>query len=156
MANPFARMALIVIAGAVANLPDSAASARTLEQQQQCLALALYWEARGEGRPGMLAVGWTILNRVASPEFPATPCDVVYQGGERPGCQFSFYCDGKSDRPRHRHSWHRSMIIAALLLTRPPPDPTAGALYFHSTSVNSRWHRQRPRTVRIGQHMFYR
>jgi len=30
----------------------------------------------------MVAVGWTILNRSQSQPFPATPCGVVYQGGE--------------------------------------------------------------------------
>ena len=76
------------------------ASARSLHEEQQCLALAMYWEARGEGRHGMIAVGWTILNRAKSENFPATPCVVVYQGGERSPCQFSWWCDGKSDQPR--------------------------------------------------------
>lgn len=47
------------------------------DEQLDCLALALYWEARGDGRRGMTAVGWTVLNRVDSPKFPATPCAVV-------------------------------------------------------------------------------
>ncbi len=130
--------------------------ARSLEAEHQCLALALYWEARGETRHGMIAVGWTILNRAQSSEFPATPCAVVYQGGERPPCQFSWWCDGKSDRPRDRNSWIQARVIAAELLVNPPPDPTGRALFYHSTSIRVPWKRKRTRTARIGNHIFYR
>lgn len=124
--------------------------------EQQCLALSLYFEARGEGREGMVAVGWTILNRVQSRAFPATTCTVVRQGGERPPCQFSWWCDGKSDRPRDRHSWNLAMLIAGELLFDPPPDPTGGSLYFHTTYVDPRWNRAMVQTTRIGSHVFYR
>ena len=130
--------------------------ARGLQQEHRCLALALYWEARGESRRGMVAVGWTVLNRSRSPEFPSTPCEVVFEGGEKPPCQFSWWCDGKSDRPRDHDSWIRARVIAARLLTDPPPDPTGGALFYHSTSIRVPWTRPRRRTVRIGNHIFYR
>lgn len=65
---------------------------------QQCLALAMYWEARGEGRRGMVAVGSVVLNRVADNRFPNTLCAFVHQGGEIPPCQFSWWCDCKSDK----------------------------------------------------------
>ena len=134
----------------------ASSQARNLQQEHRCLALAMYWEARGESRRGMVAVGWTILNRSRSPEFPATPCDVVLEGGEKPPCQFSWWCDGKSDRPRDRNSWIRARVIAAQLLTDPPPDPTGGALFYHSTSIRVPWTRPRRRTARIGNHIFYR
>ena len=132
------------------------AKARSLEAEHQCLALALYWEARGETRRGMVAVGWTILNRAQSSEFPATPCAVIYQGGEQAPCQFSWWCDGKSDRPRDRDSWIQARVIAAELLVNPPPDPTGKSLFYHSTSIGVPWKRKRTRTTRIGNHTFYR
>jgi len=132
------------------------AGAASLRDEQTCLALSIYWEARGEGRRGMIAVGWTVLNRVRSPLFPATPCGVVRQGGEIPPCQFSWWCDGKSDRPRDRRSWQQALIVAGELLVKPPPDPTGGSLYYHSTSVRPSWGRSRIRTARIGAHLFYR
>ena len=138
------------------SLYASDADARRLRDEQRCLALAIYWESRGEGRQGMVAVGWTILNRARSVHFPATPCGVVYQGGERGPCQFSWWCDGKSDRPRDRKSWTRARIIAAELLVDPPPDPTNGALFYHSRSIPVPWTRKRIRTTRIGNHIFYR
>ena len=110
-------------------------SASTNEDEHHCLALALYWEARGETDAGMIAVGWTILNRVASPDFPDTPCKVIYQGGEKPPCQFSWWCDGKSDKPRSQKSWVKARLVAADLLTNPPSDPTKGALFYHSSGI---------------------
>lgn len=44
-----------------------------------CLAQNIYFEARGEGINGMTAVGAITLNRVHSPDFPNTICDVVFQ-----------------------------------------------------------------------------
>ena len=105
--------------------------ARSLHDEHQCLALAMYWEARGEGRHGMIAVGWTILNRTRSDHFPTTPCAVVYQGNERSPCQFSWWCDGKSDRPRDRISWTKARIIAAGLLFDPS---SCGALPVRRTT----------------------
>lgn len=125
-------------------------------RQQECLALAMYWEARGEGRHGMEGVGWTVLNRVDSSQFPSTPCAVVYEGGERPGCQFSWYCDGKSDWPSDRETWRQAMRTAADLLTRPGADPTGGALFFHAAGAGTAWHGRLLRTATIGGHVFYR
>ncbi len=125
-----------------------------MRAEQRCLAQAMYWEARGEGLRGMIAVGWTVLNRVSSAHFPPTPCAVVHQGGEQPPCQFAFWCDGKSDRPKDADSWRAALGVAAKLLHDPPRDPTRGALYFHNTSV--RTPRRGIRTARIGRHTFYR
>jgi len=121
---------------------------------QRCVALAMYWEARGEGREGMLAVGSVVLNRVDDERFPDSVCGVIYQGGETPPCQFSWWCDGKSDRPTQQSAWLASLDLARELLTDRPRDSTDGALFFHNTSIKSPWRRQR--TARIGNHVFYR
>lgn len=121
-----------------------------------CLALSLYWEARGEGRDGMVAVGSVVLNRMRHESFPDSPCKVVYEGGETPPCQFSWWCDGKSDRPRSATSWAKARELAQELLTDPPPDPTEGALFFHSVNIKAPWHIERTRTVQIGRHVYYR
>jgi len=150
------RMIVLGLICVLASLYANDASARSLHEEQQCLALAMYWEARGEGRHGMIAVGWIILNRAGSGHFPATRCAVVYQGSEQSPCQFSWWCDGKSDRPRDRYSWTWARIIAADLLVNPPRDPTNGALFYHSKIIPVPWTRTRVRTARIGNHIFYR
>ncbi len=126
------------------------------QRAQECLGLAIYWEARGEGSRGMQAVGSVVLNRVASKRFPNDVCAVVYQGGETPPCQFSWWCDGKSDRPRHISQWQAALTTAEDLLASRSRDITRGALYFHSTSVRPSWHKKLKRTVKIGNHIFYR
>ena len=123
------------------------------QRAQECMALAIYWEARGEGMRGMQAVGSVIKNRARHRAFPDTVCEVVFQGGETPPCQFSWWCDGKSDRPRNLNAWRTAMRAAEQVL-HGHPDPTRGALYFHSTQVKPKWRLQR--VARIGQHVFYR
>lgn len=151
-----ARTAVMVLVLLLTLLSADDANAASRQEEQRCLALSLYWEARGEGRHGMVAVGWTVLNRIHSRDFPATPCEVIREGGEAPPCQFSWWCDGKSDRPRNRDSWRQALMIAAELLYDPPADPTGGSLFYHSTSIRSPWLGKRTRTARIGAHVFYR
>ncbi|XOV83371.1 MAG: cell wall hydrolase [bacterium] len=152
---------LMLFAGcaSASNVSPSARSGNTAETPdhsaaKHCLALAMYWEARGEGEQGMLAVGSVVQNRVDSQLFPDTVCEVVKQGGEKPGCQFSWWCDGKSDRPTNKKVWRQAQILASQLLKGRFDDPTRGALFFHHVSLEQPW--DRPRTRRIGDHYFYR
>ena len=144
-----------LLAVSTPNLHAHATYDRT-PQAHQCLSLAMYWEARGEGPRGMVAVGSVVMNRVVHADFPSSVCAVVYQGGETSGCQFSWWCDGKSDRPRDYSQWQLAARLANDVLRGATSDPTRGALFFHATGISSRWHRSRPRTARIGNHVFYR
>jgi spore germination cell wall hydrolase CwlJ-like protein len=135
---------------------SAAASTEPPPDAVDCLALALYWEAKTEGPEGMLAVASVVLNRVAHPQFPSTVCGVVKQGGERPPCQFSWWCDGASDRPTETRAWQLARSLARDSLGRTPRDATKGALFFHNTSIATPWVRKRVRTVLIGRHVFYR
>ena len=145
--------ALLVGAGLMLSGPSVAAADET---EAHCLALALYWEAKTEGREGMLAVASVIFNRVAHPQFPNTVCAVVEQGGRTPPCQFSWWCDGKSDRPTEPGNWASARALAAEALRQSPEDRTEGALFFHNTQITNPWVRKRQRTVQIGRHIFYR
>lgn len=123
----------------------------------ECLSLAMYHEARSEPGLGLRAVGHVIMNRVADPRFPDTVCGVVKQGGEVPPCQFSWWCDGKPDRPVYTGLYRRAEVLAYLLLTTSDDeDPTDGALYFHAYHVAPFWSENFQRTVVIGNHEFYR
>ena len=135
---------------------ESAAAADSRAQATQCLALAMYWEAKAEGTAGMRAVGQVVLNRVAHPKFPGTVCGVVRQGGEHPPCQFSWWCDGKSDQPTEAQPWALAQRLARGLLADRTRDPTRGALFFHSARISTPWALPRQRTVQIGRHIFYR
>jgi hypothetical protein len=116
----------------------------------------MYFEARSEGPEGMRAVGSVVLNRIASDEFPGTACAVVYEGGETPPCQFSWWCDGRSDAPTNSEHWETALALAAEMLEERGDDPTDGALFFHSADIPVPWQLERKRTVQILGHVYYR
>ena len=133
-----------------------APSVRAQDDAAHCLALATYWESKGCCPEDLSAVGWVVLNRLADQAFPNAVCEVVKEGGETPPCQFSWWCDGKSDRPVEARPWATAMRIAERALRSAPSDLTRGALFFHNTAIETPWVRERQRTVQIGQHVFYR
>ena len=121
-----------------------------------CLALNIYHEARGEPLEGQVAVAYVVLNRKDRPTFPDTICGVVLQGGEaRHWCQFSWYCDGRSDRPLDRVAWERAKAVAMSVLLE-EDDPTGGAVYYHTVDVRPTWASRFTVTATIGRHIFYR
>lgn len=122
-----------------------------------CLALNVYHEARGEPETGRVAVAWVVVNRAVDTRFPPTVCEVVLQGGERlHRCQFSWWCDGRSDRPRETEAWRRALVTAGRVMQGEEPDPTGGALYYHALEVRPAWRLRFEATATIGRHIFYR
>lgn len=126
--------------------------------EMRCLALNVYWEARAEPLEDRWAIAHVTLNRVASPDFPDSICEVVEQGGEQPlgGCQFSWWCDGRSDTPFEDEAWREARRLAQRALTAPLPDPTGGALFFHNDSIEPAWAGEKQRLRQIGAHIYYR
>jgi hypothetical protein len=123
----------------------------------ECLATAIYFEARGETLQGQAAVAEVILNRVESPDFPDTVCGVVNEGSDRRhACQFSFSCDGKPDRPRDALAFKLAGRIADYLLQGGARTLTHGATHFHARRVEPGWARADSATTRIGRHVFFR
>jgi spore germination cell wall hydrolase CwlJ-like protein len=127
------------------------------DAQWQCLAEAIYFESRGEPIEGQVAVAEVVLNRVDDRQFPKTVCGVTNQGvGSGRGCQFSYACDGLSDRMKSAVARERSEKLAALMLEGQPRTITDGATYFHTRAVRPDWSRRFTRTAAIGHHLFYR
>ena len=126
----------------------------------ECLALNIYFEARGESLKGRQAVGNVTMNRVLDPGFPDTVCGVVRQGAlsgkKRRGCQFSWWCDGRSDRPVDQRAWADSHDLALSVYWDRSRDPTDGALWFHADYVSPDWAEVFDRGPQIGRHLFYR
>ena len=123
------------------------------DDQWDCLRQALYFEARGESLRGQFAVAEVILNRVDSPDFPGTVCNVVHSRG-RGQCAFSYVCDGVRSMS-DAVSRDRAGRIARVMLDGAPRSLTTGATYFHANYVNPNWG-QRVHTASIGAHIFYR
>jgi N-acetylmuramoyl-L-alanine amidase len=126
------------------------------DEQLGCLAKNAYFEARGEGEEGMLAVAHVTLNRVAHPKYPEQICAVVHQGAERFPCQFHWVCDGTPDRIRDMAQWDVAQEVARRAMMEPDADPTRGALYFHNVSLSPKWAKGRyEQATIIGQHVFF-
>ncbi|HRO11180.1 cell wall hydrolase [Amaricoccus sp.] len=127
------------------------------DEAWQCLAEAIYFEARGEPLEGQVAVAEVVLNRVSDRRFPRTVCGVTKQGaGSGKGCQFSYACDGNSDVMKSALARSRAEKLAAMMLAGRARTVTDGATYFHTRSVRPSWSSRMVRTASIGHHLFYR
>ncbi len=162
----FPKLALVSILSllAFALYGGTAAQARTNasgtvdgDRELKCLALNIYFEARSEPEAGKFAVGHVVMNRVAHKRFPKSICRVIRQGGQvrRHRCQFSWWCDGKTDRPRDAAAWDNSKRIAKMVYTGISEDPTDGALWYHADYVKPNWRHDFQRGPKIGRHVFY-
>jgi spore germination cell wall hydrolase CwlJ-like protein len=149
-------LGLLLAAALLCPMPAVVEAGDSEEGELACLAQTLYWEAKTEGRDGMLAVAWVILNRMRDGEYPRSVCGVVKQGREKPGCQFSYWCDGKPDTPKPDEAWALAQAVAKEMLSSPPPDPTGGAVFYHAAGTRAPWSTSRVRTARIGRHVYYR
>lgn len=126
-------------------------------REANCLAEAVYYEARSESRSGQVAVAQVIQNRVDSKHYPDSICGVVYQGSERTtGCQFSFTCDGSMDRTPKGKSWDRSENVARFVLSEAPRSLVGRSTHYHTTQIDPHWSGSLQKTGQVGSHIFYR
>jgi spore germination cell wall hydrolase CwlJ-like protein len=128
-------------------------------RERNCLATAVYFEARGESARGQKAVAEVILSRTRVPGRPKSICGVVYEGSKRStGCQFSFTCDGVADRVHNGDAWRQAQRIATnVMRTGGKVNPVAGgATFYHADYVSPGWASRMVKVASIGQHVFYR
>lgn len=103
-----------------------------------------------------MAVAQVVLNRAHDRRYPKQICGVVWQGQERRHrCQFSFACDGKSDKPRDAAAWSNAVSLARLAITGQLRDITGKATHYHADYVKPAWGRALNKTTKIGRHLFY-
>ena len=138
------------------------------DRQRTCLAVNIYFEAGNQPFSGKLAVANVVLNRVESPQFPNTICEVVkqtkkYRESWRTGelipvrgqCQFTWFCDGKPDEPKDSNTLLESFRVADIAMTN-EIDITNGALFYHADYSNPYWSDNLERLVQIETHIFYK
>lgn len=122
----------------------------------KCLADNIYFEGRNQPWIGQVAIGQVTLNRTKNHFFPETICEVVKQGYGFKKCQFSWYCDGRSDIPREKTAYSDSLKVAMFVLSESFPDVTGGAQWYHAVYINKPfWAHRMKETVRINDHIFY-
>lgn len=119
--------------------------ARSLE----CLALNVYYEARGESLTGQYAVAEVTMNRKAALGYPKTVCEVVYQ-------KSAFSWTGEAVYQPGGREWQRALKVAEDVYHQRHTPALPGVLHYHATYVRPEWAKERERVARIGRHVFYR
>jgi len=160
-------MAILVSISSNPTIPNEKGIQTIQDPQIACLTQNIYHEARNESTAGWIAVADVTMNRVKSEAFPNTICEVVYESphyrSQNDGklypyknrCQFSWYCDGKSDKINNMKKYMQIYKVAKMTY-RNNLDITDGALYYHADYVNPHWASKMKVTARIDAHIFYR
>lgn len=134
------------------------------EKDRDVLARTLWGEARGEGLAGMVAVAWTIRNRVDDGK------DKSWWGEGYAGvCQkpYQFSCWNRNDPNYQFLSGARAIpfrelaqcrIAADQVIDGKVPDPTGGATHYYATTMPSapKWVVGAKQTLELGHHRFFR
>ena len=124
--------------GSLYETPKSKRLTKSLPDQHSILAENAYFEARGEGLEGMIAVTNVVSHRVSDSEFPKTYYDVITQPK-----QFSWL---NTKAPRvidDEASWELAQRVADLELRGKLPDLVNGARFYAN-----------PRKVDISRHQW--
>ena len=134
---------------------------KTVDKKElDCMASNIYFEASTQERIGKIGVAQVTMNRVRSPEFPNSVCEVVYQGPKNKKnkrlCQFSWYCDGKPDIIRNKRVWRECVYVAKYVILGGVPDITYNSTHYHADYVQPWWAKKMEKTVKLGDHIFYR
>lgn len=134
----------------LAALVADRAGATPRNAQEDCLAGAIYFEAKGESLEGQLAVAKVIINRASSGRFAPSLCGVVFQSG-----QFSFVRGGRMPviAKSSRH-WSNAVAVAQIARDGVWESAAPKALFFHARHVSPGW--RLTRVAAIGNHIFYR
>ena len=127
------------------------------QSEVNCLAEAVYYEARSESTEGQMAVAEVVMNRVHDSRFPKSVCAVVYQGRYRDtGCQFTFTCDGSLRSKPYGIAWDRAKAVALHVRMGLSKPVTNRATHYHTDYVNPYWSAGLIETAEVGTHVFYR
>ncbi len=122
-----------------------------LDEQTNCLATAVYFEARGESVEGQLAVARVVINRAASGRYPPDWCSVVKQPA-----QFSFVRHGAFPlADTDSDAWRKAEAIAELASANIVPSVASNVLWYHADYVNPSWGHRLNIAEKIGAHIFY-
>jgi len=132
----------------------AAAPATLILSQQRdlvCLAMNIYHEGRGESARGQAAIAAVTMNRLRSPRYPNSVCQVVWQRK-----QFSWtLLHSRHHVIDDAQAWRRAMNIAELFLGGARLALVSEATHYHTVDVQPFWSKNIPALVMIGKHVFY-
>jgi len=151
---------LLVFVSALAALAHLLDTFRAERRELTCLALNVYYEARGEPLTGMRAVAEVTMNRVASHRHPDTVCEVVYEKRwdrlrKRYVGAFSWTEFDIVPHPEGAQ-WRQARDAAEAVYFRRLPPALDGALHYHANYIKPSWAKDQKPIARIGGHIFYK
>ena len=150
-AQPAAPLAADLAGQPLEQLAATLAASDTSGQDEECLATAVYFEARGEPLAGQLAVAEVVLNRAASGKYPPDVCAVVKQPW-----QFSFVQKGRFPQAdRASGAWKRAVAIAKVAQNKLATRLSPNVLWYHADYVAPSWGKRLTKQTKIGLHIFY-
>lgn len=135
-------------------LVDKFSAGAPLTDEANCIAVAVYHEARGESLEGQMAVAKVIMNRAASGKYPTSWCGVVKQPW-----QFSFVNPRSGYMPsvdQASDSWRKALGVTRLAVANAVQSVPSECLWYHADYVAPSWGRRLTRVEKIGAHIFYR
>ena len=135
-------------------LVDKFSAGAPLTDEANCIAVAVYHEARGESLEGQMAVAKVIMNRAASGKYPSSWCGVVKQPW-----QFSFVNPRSGYMPsvdQASASWRKALGVTRLAVANAVQSVPSDCLWYHADYVAPSWGRRLTRVDKIGAHIFYR
>ena len=136
----------------LAALVQKYATNAPLDEETNCLATAVYFEARGESLDGQLAVAHVVMNRASSGRYPPDWCSVVKQPA-----QFSFVRHGEFPYvDTGSAAWQKAEAVAELAASNVVPSVGSDVLWYHADYVAPNWRHSLQEVQQIGAHIFYR
>ncbi len=133
-------------------LVDRYSAGTPLDEESNCVATAVYFEARGESLEGQLAVARVVMNRAASGRFPPNWCGVVKQPS-----QFSFVRHGIFPWvDTASTAWAKAQGVARIAIANIVPSVGSDVLWYHADYVAPAWGHRLNYAEKIGAHLFYR
>lgn len=135
-------------------LVDRFSAGAPLTDEANCIAVAVYHEARGESLEGQLAVARVIMNRASSGKYPGSWCGVVKQPW-----QFSFVNARTGYMPSVDEAsvaWRKALGVTRLAVANAVSSVPTDCLWYHADYVAPSWGRRLTRVEKIGAHIFYR
>jgi hypothetical protein len=140
--DPATRLAELVLAYA---------GTQTSDREMECLANAVYFEARSEPIEGQLAVAEVVMNRAASGRYPTDLCSVITQKA-----QFSFIRKGRFPHAdRSSEAWRKAVAISSIARQKLAGNLPSSVLWYHATYVSPKWGKRLTKQTQIGLHIFY-
>lgn len=139
--------------------PARLEAARVRARELRCLAENIYYEARGESLDGQYAVAEVTMNRVRSPLYAKTICEVVFDTRWDPLRRryvghFS-WTQMEDRRDPWGPPWDQALEVATAVYNGSHMPLVPDALHYHATSVHPYWADSRRVVATIDHHVFY-